>query len=110
MLAGIFATKKRAACFETPRAKKRKKRRRIQSRTGLNPGFARPTNAGGKAVYAPDLNGSMSVKRFETGRPFRAVALSNYPSSCYGLAGGVAAAGEVSAAGDAIAPVSLVFL
>jgi hypothetical protein len=46
-----------------------------------------------------------NLRRFDTGRPLRAVALSNYPSNCYGLAGGLA--GEDSAAGDAIEPLSL---
>src|SRR5208337_4608384 len=70
----------------------------------INPGSRDRPNAGGKAkLCPPTLNGSKFLRRFETGRPLRAVALSNYPSSCYGLAGG-AMAGDASAAGDAIAP------
>jgi hypothetical protein len=46
------------------------------------------------------------LKRFELGRPLRAAAPSNY----YGLAGGVIADGDDSAAGEAIAPVVAAFL
>jgi hypothetical protein len=45
-------------------------------------------------------------RRFETGRPLYAVALSNYPLNDYGFAGG-AIAGDASAAGEAIAPLSV---
>jgi hypothetical protein len=100
MLAGIFATKKRAACFATLRAKKR---RRAGHREPDEPDFAQPTERRRQSQLSPPtLNGSNCSRRFETGRPLRALALSNYPSNCYGFAGGVAADGDDSAAGDAI--------
>ena len=49
----------------------------------------------------PDPEWIELLRQFETGQPPDAAALSNYPSNCYGLAGG-AVAGEASAAGDAI--------
>jgi len=107
MLAGIFATKKRAACFATLRAKKR---RRASHRDPDKSGFARLTDRRRQSqLRPPTLNGSICFRRFETGRPPGAVALSNYPSNCYGLAGG-AIAGDASAPGDAIAPLSADFL
>ena len=106
MVAGIFATKKRAACFAPLRAKKR---RRACGRVPDQSGFAQQTERRRRSqLRPPTLNGSIYFKRFETGRPLRAVALSNYPSkNDYGLAGGVAADGDDSAAGEAIAPLSM---
>jgi hypothetical protein len=99
MVAGIFSTKKRAACFATLRAQ----------RKGVVPavnGIRDPAERRRQSrLCPPTLNGSKYPRRFETGRPPRAVAPSNYPSSCYGLAGG-AAAGDASAPGDAM-PLSL---
>ena len=66
----------------------RKKRRRASRRDPDESGFARRPTPEAKPTLPPALNGSMYPRRFETGRPLRAVALSNHPSSCYGLAGG----------------------
>jgi hypothetical protein len=104
MLAGIFATKKRAACFATLRGKKRRRASHrapeIRVRVIDRSPEAEPTPP-------PDPEWIDLLRRFETGRPRGAVALSNYPSNCYGLAGG-AIAGDASAPGDAIAPLSVV--
>ena len=103
MLAGIFATKKRAASFTTLRAKKGVVPV-VASRT--NPSFAQPTERRRQSqLHPPTLNGSIYFRLFETGRPLGAVALSNYPSNFYGLAGG-AIAGDASAAGDAMSLLS----
>jgi hypothetical protein len=99
MLAGIFATKKRAACLATLRANKR---RRAGRREPEESSFAQPTERRRQSqLRPPTLDGSNYLRRFETGRPLYAVALSNCPSNCYGLAGG-AMAGDASAAGDAM--------
>ena len=76
----------------------------VASRT--NPASRSRPSAGGKANFTPPtLSGSIYFRQFETGRPPGAVALSNYPSNCYGLAGG-AIAGDDSAAGDAMSLLS----
>jgi hypothetical protein len=68
----------------------------------INPGFALLTDRRRQSeLRPPTLNGSNCLRRFETGRSHYAIALSNYPSNCYGLAGG-AIAGDASAAGDAM--------
>jgi hypothetical protein len=107
MLAGIFATKKRAACFATLRAEKRRRARR---REPDQSGFAQPTERRRQSRLCPPIpNGSNYLSRFETGRPLYAVALSNYPSNCYGFAGApvppVAPVAPV-APGAPVAPVS----
>jgi hypothetical protein len=103
MLAGIFAAKKRAACFYDAA---REKRRRASRREPNDSNFAQPTERRRQSqLHPPTLNGSICFRQFETGRPRAAVALSNYPSNCYGLAGG-AIAGDASAAGDAMSLLS----
>jgi hypothetical protein len=98
MLAGFFATKKRAAYFATLRVKKR--RRAKLSRAGQIRLRAIDRAPEAKPTLPPDPEWIEGFRRFETGRPLGAVALSNYPSDDYGLAGG-AIAGDASAAGDA---------
>jgi len=103
MLAGMFAAKKRAACFMTLRTNKKASCQ--PSRAG-RVHFAQPTERRRQSrLCPPTLSGSIYFRRFETGRPPCAVALSNYPSNCYGLAGG-AIAGDDSAAGDAMSLLS----
>jgi len=59
MLAGIFATKKRAACFATLRAKKR---RRASHRDPDKSGFARLTDRRRRSqLRPPTLNGSICL-------------------------------------------------
>ena len=108
MLAGIFPTKNRAACFATLRAKKR---RRACRREPVCFRF-RATDRSPEAEPTPPPDPEWIenyFKRFETGRPLDAVAPSNYPSNDYGLAGG-AIAGDASAPGEAIAPLSVLVL
>ena len=105
MVAGIFAAKKRAAYITTLRAKKR--RRAKLSRAGQTRLHAIDRAPEAKPTLPPDPEWIEVLRRFEAGRPLGAVALSNYPSNCYGLAGGVADAGDASAPGDAIAPLSV---
>lgn len=94
MVAGIFATKKCRASFKAIGVK----RNRASCLVAV--GLKIQTNAAERR--------RRRSRRFETGRPLRAVALPNYnPSSCYGLAGGVIAEGDASAPGDAIAPLSV---
>ena len=72
------------------------------------PGFVQSTERRRQSqTLPPDPEWIEVLRRFGTGRPLCAVALSNYPSDDYGLAGG-AIAGDASAAGDAIAPLSVV--
>src|SRR5579862_6152003 len=99
MLAGIFFAKKRAARFyDAAREKRRRASHREPERTQLTQPADRRRQS---QLCPPTLDGSISSRRFETGRPQCAVALSKYPSNCYGLAGG-AIAGDASAPGDAI--------
>jgi len=103
MLAGIFATKKTRSVFYDAA---REKRRRASRREPKESSFAQPTERRRQSqLHPPTLNGSIYFRTFETGRPPGAVALSNYPSNCYGLAGG-AIAGDASAAGDAMSLLS----
>lgn len=84
MLAGIFAAKKRAAYLHVARNKKK-----IGAVSGRGPDYLRAIRNRAAALH---------------GRPVE------YPSNDYGLAGG-AMAGDASAPGDAIAPLSsVVFL
>jgi hypothetical protein len=98
MVAGIFATKKCRASFKAIGVKTKR------ASCLIAVGLKIQTNAAERRRRRSRLR----LRRFETGRPLRAVALSNYnPSSCYGLAGGVIAEGDASAPGDAIAPLSV---
>ena len=76
MVAGIFVTKKRAACFATLRVEKKASCR--DANLGSRPTERRRR----KRFLPPTLNGSKALapRRSETGRPVRAVALSSCPS------------------------------
>jgi hypothetical protein len=87
MLAGIFATKNQKTRGVSSRGAQQKRKKR----------------------QCP-LAGRITSERFETERPLCTAALLNIRQNDYGLAGG-AMAGDASAAGDAIAPLSsVVFL